>query len=179
MLRLYWDARSTNIQKNSCRFFISCSGAISRYLCENVRSRTGTSEFEIVTYCEVPVDKTLLTNLSEIGCQILYCNSCTLENIAIYSYTCTSVRLHNFYSYLEGIYCLQILVLFHRLTSYYVLYIKVDLPKQVFTELCRNKKTSAVRTVSVAGTFVFLISFSAVTMNKAQTCSDFKVDSSL
>ena len=39
--------------------------------------------------CEVTVDKKLLTNLFEIGCQILYCNLCTRKKIAIYSYTCT------------------------------------------------------------------------------------------
>ena len=38
---------------------------------------------------------------------------------------------------------------------------------------------SSVRTLSVSGTFVFLISFSAVTKKKVQTFSDFNVNFSL
>jgi len=40
-------------------------------------------------------------------------------------------------------------------------------------------KPRAVRALSVAGTFVFLISFSAVTVKEVQTFSDYKLDSSL
>jgi len=61
-----------NLKKKIVDLFIISSGAIPQYCCENVRHRTSTSEFEIVTYWELPVDKTLFTNFFEIGCQILY-----------------------------------------------------------------------------------------------------------
>jgi len=39
-------------EKTSCDLSISSSGAISHYRYENVKSRTSTSKFAIVTYCE-------------------------------------------------------------------------------------------------------------------------------